>query len=133
MRMKEAPSNQVSGASGNLVAEVAKVLAAADRPRLSYLAKRLRRLRASDARPRAIMRQRKRDQRPGWLRDAVLAVMADADRPMHVGDVHAAVETRLGAMVSRISVNCCLSTGVGGHAPRFVRLAAGCYALAEAA
>lgn len=132
MPATQVPSNQDSGASGNLVSEVTKVLASVDRSRLSYVAKRLKRLRASDAKPRVIKRQRKRDRRPGWVRDAVLAVMADEARPMRVAAIHAAVEGRLGATVSKDSVNCCLSTGVGGRASRFVRVAKGCYALADA-
>lgn len=125
-------SNQGSGASGNLVAEVTKVLAAADRPRLSYLAKRLKRLRTSDAKPRAIKRQRKRDRRPGWVRDAVLAVLVEEARPMRAIEIHAAVEARLGEAVSKDSVNCCLSIGVGARVSRFVRVAKGCYASADA-
>lgn len=52
---------------------------------------------------------------------------------MGVAEIHAAVEARLGETVSKGSVNCCLSTGVGGHASRFVRVAKGCYVLADAA
>ena len=44
---------------------------------LSHLARKLARLRASDAPPRAITRQRRRARRPGWVQDAVVRVLAD--------------------------------------------------------
>jgi hypothetical protein len=50
---------------------------------------------------------------------------------MRVRDIHAAVEDLLGITVSVSSVNCCLSTNVKGHRPRFVRLGYGKYLLLE--
>jgi hypothetical protein len=131
MQATQVPSNQDSGASGNIVAEVTKVLGSVDRSRLSYVAKRLKRLRASDAQPRKIKSQRKRSRRPGWVLDAALRVFADQDGPMRVEQVHAAVEALLGETISKSSVNWCLSTGVGGHAAPFVRVARGRYVLAS--
>jgi hypothetical protein len=128
MRATQVPSNQ-SCAPGNLVAEVTKVLAAADRARLSYVAKQLNRLRASDAQPRAIKSQRQRDRRPGWVIDAVVRVLADEDRPMRSMHVRAAVESLLGRSVSKDSVDSCLSTGARGKEPRFERVSYGCYRL----
>lgn len=122
-------SNQHSGASGNLVAEVTKVLASADRSRLSYVAKQLKRLRASDAEPRAVKSQRRRDRRPGWVIDAVVRVLADEGRPMRSTHVRAAVESLLGHSVSKDSVDSCLSSGVRGKEPRFERVSYGCYRL----
>jgi hypothetical protein len=67
---------------------------------LSYVAKRLKRLRASDAPPREIKRQRQRDRRPGWVMDAVVRVLADEGGPMRLTHVHAAVERLLSQSVS---------------------------------
>jgi len=96
---------------------------------LSYVVKRLKRLRASDAQPRAIKSQRKRDRRPGWVMDAVVRVLADEGGPMRSTHVHAAVERLLGLTVSRDSVSWCLSSGVRGKEPRFERVSLGCYRL----
>jgi hypothetical protein len=100
MQATRVPSNQHSGASGNLVAEVTKVLASADQSRLRYVAKRLARLRRSDAPPRAIKSQRQRDRRPGWVIEAVARVLADEGKPMRSTHVRAAVEKMLGHSVS---------------------------------
>jgi hypothetical protein len=129
MQGTQVPSNQESSASGNLVAEVTKVLASVDRSQLSYVAKQLRRLRASDAQPRAIKSQRKRDRRPGWVMDAVVRVLADEGGPMRLTHVHAAVERSLGLAVSKYSVSWCLSSGVRGKEPRFERVSYGRYRL----
>ncbi len=129
MQATQVPSNQDSGAPGNIVTEVTKVLASADRPRLSYVAKRLKRLRASDAQPRAITSRRKRDRRPGWVMDAVVRVLADEGGPMRSTHVHAAVERLVGLTVSKDSVSWCLSSGVRGKEPRFERVSYGCYRL----
>ena len=129
MQATQVLSNQHSGASGNLVAEVTKVLASADRSRLSHVAKRLKQLRASDAQPRAIKSRRQRDRRPGWVTDAVIRVLADEGRPMRLTHVHAAVERLLSDSVSKDSVGWCLSSGAGGKEPRFERVSYGCYRL----
>jgi hypothetical protein len=131
MRATPVLSNQDSGASGNLVAEVTKVLASVDRSRLSYVAKRLRLLRASDARPRAIKSHRQRDRRPGWVLDAVREAMAGQAGPMRVAHVHAAVEASLGETVSANSVSWVLASHSAGPSPLFVRVARGRYVLAN--
>lgn len=128
MRATQVSSNQ-SCASDNLVAEVTKILASADSPRLGYLAKRLRQLRASDAQPRAIKSQRQRDRRPGWVMDAVVRVLADDGGTMRSMHVHAAVEQLLGVAVSQHSVSWCLASGVRRKEPRFERVSLGCYRL----
>lgn len=98
MQATQVPSNQTC-APGDLVAELTKVLASADSPRLSYVAKRLRKLRASDAPPRTIKSQRKRDRRPGWVTDIVIRVLVEGGKPMRATHVHAAVEKLLGRRV----------------------------------
>jgi hypothetical protein len=129
MQATQVLSNQHSGVSGKLVAEVTTVLASADRSRLSYVVKRLKGLRASDAPPRAIRSQRQRKRRPGWVTDVVVRVLIERDKPMRATHVHAAVETLLGHSVSKDSVDSCLSKGVRGKAPRFERVSSGYYRL----
>jgi hypothetical protein len=129
MQETRGPSNQHSGASGNLVADVTKVLASADQSRLRSVAKRLARLRRSDAPPRAIKSQRQRDRRPGWVIDAVVRVLADEGEPMRSTHVRAAVEAMLGHSVSKDSVDSCLSQGARGKEPRFERVSYGIYRL----
>jgi hypothetical protein len=130
MQATQVPSNQDSGGSGNIVTEVTKVLASADRSRMSYVAKRLKRLRASDAQPRAIKRQRQRDRRPGWITEVVVRALIEGGKPMRATHVHAAVERLLGHSVSKDSVDSCLSKGASGKEPRFERVSLGCYRLA---
>jgi hypothetical protein len=129
MQATQVLSNQDTGASGKLVAEVTKVLASVDRSRLSYIAKQLKRLRASDAQPRAIKSKRQRDRRPGWVIDAVVRVLADEGRPMRSTHVRASIESLLGHSVSKDSVDSCLSKGARGKQPRFERVSYGCYRL----
>lgn len=129
MQARGSYSNQLSGAARELVPEVTKVLASADHSRLSYLAKRLGKLRASEAPPREIKRQRQRDRRPGWVMDAVVRVLADEGGPMRLTHVHAAVEQLLSQSVSKDSVGWCLSSGARAKKPRFERVSYGCYRL----
>ena len=100
---------------------------------LSHLVRRLARLRASDAPPRAITSRRLRTRRPGWVRDAVVRVLADHGGPMRVVHIHAAIETLLAEPVSLDSVSWVLSSDVRGPAPLFSRVAPGRYVLASAA
>jgi hypothetical protein len=100
---------------------------------LSHLARKLARLRASDALPRAITTRRRRARRPGWVRDAVVRVLADHGGPIRVTHVHAEVEALLGGPVSSDSVSWVLFSDVRGPAPLFVRVAPGRYVLASAA
>lgn len=127
MQATQVLSNQDSGASGNLVSEVTKVLASVDRARLSYLAKGLKRLRASNAQPREIKSQRQRDRRPGWVTDVVVRVLIEEGEPMRATHVHAAVEKLLGHSVSKDSVGSCLSKGAQGKKRRFERVSYGRY------
>jgi hypothetical protein len=120
-------SNQDSGASGNLVSEVTKVLAATDHSRLSYVAQQLRRLRASDTQPRVVRSRRKRARRPGWVLEAVQTVMAEQARPMRAPQVHAAVEVLVGESVSINSISWVLSSHSVGSGALFVRVARGRY------
>jgi hypothetical protein len=129
MQATQVLSNQGPGASSNIVSEVTKVLASADRSRLSYVAKRLKRLRASDAQPRTITSRRQRDRRPGWVTDMVIRALVEGDEPMRATCVHAAVEKLLGHSVSKDSVDSCLSKGARGDKPRLERVSAGRYRL----
>jgi hypothetical protein len=124
--------NQDSGAIDKVVSELLAALAAQEaRSGLSYLAKKLAGLRASDAQPRAIMSRRQRPRRPGWVLDAVREVMADQAGPMRVAQVHAAVEALLGEAVSKDSVSWCLSAGAQRKERLFLRIARGRYVLAR--
>jgi hypothetical protein len=100
---------------------------------LGRLAEKLAALRASDALPRAITSRRRRARRPGWVRDAIVRVLADHGGPMRTTHIHTAVEALLGEPVSADSVSWVLSSNVRGPAPLFVRVARGRYILARAA
>lgn len=67
--------------------------------------------------------------RCGAIQDAVIRVLAEADDPMRVTEVHAAVERVLSMRVSKDSVNSCLSTRARGADPLFVRVKFGHYRL----
>lgn len=97
---------------------------------LARLARKLSGLRASDAPLRVVTSRRRRARRPGWVRDAVVRVLADHGGPMRVTSVHAAVEALLGEPVSSDSVSWALASDVRGPAPLFVRVARGRYVLA---
>jgi hypothetical protein len=125
--------NQDSGAIDKVVSELLAALAAQEaRSGLSRLAEKLAGLRARDAQPRAVTSRRLRPHRPGWVLDAVRAVMADQVGPMRVAHVHAAVEAALGEAVSANSVSWVLVSHSAGPSPLFVRVARGRYVLASA-
>jgi hypothetical protein len=65
----------------------------------------------------------------GEVQRAVIKVLAMADRPMRIAEVHRDVEDLLSISVSKDSVNSCLSAGAGGKDPRFVRTELGVYQL----
>ncbi len=69
----------------------------------------------------------------GVVQRAVIDVLAQAGRPMDVGEAHTTVEGLLGYPVSRDSVNSCLSTGARGARPNFERVGPGRYRLNRAA
>jgi hypothetical protein len=119
-------ANQDSGGIDKVVSELLAALAADEtRSGLSRLAKKLAGLRASDARPRVITSRRLRPRRPGWVLDAVRAVVADQAGPMRVRHIHAAVEAALGETVSANSVSWVLASQSAGLSPTFVRVARG--------
>lgn len=96
---------------------------------LARLVKKLAAVRASgEPRPRAVA-CRQRPRRPGWVLEAVVQVLADRGEPMRAKDIHAAVETSLGAPVAWSSVKASLAANVSGTSPRFVRMARGRYVL----
>jgi hypothetical protein len=124
--------NQDSGAIDKVVSELLAALAAQEaRSGLSRLAEKLAGLRASDAQPRAITSRRLRPRRPGWVLDAVRAVMVDQAGPMRAAHVHAAVEGSLGETVSANSVSWVLASHSAGPSPVFVRVARGRYVLTK--
>jgi hypothetical protein len=65
----------------------------------------------------------------GVVQRAVVKVLASAQRPLTVLETQAAVADLLGHLVSKGSINSCLSTGTLGHKPRFEQVARGCYRL----
>lgn len=133
MRPSGGYSNQDSGEIEKIVVELRAVLASEEfRAGLEVIARKLAVLRANGGRLRPIESRRMRRRRPGWILDAVLAVMTDQARPMRVSEVHAAVEAHLGETVSRDSVNWCLSARAGGPGSLFIRVARGRYVLASA-
>jgi hypothetical protein len=98
---------------------------------LSRLARKLAQVRGSDAPPRTITSRRRRAQRPGWVLDVVVQILADRAGPMRLMDIHAAIERQLGHSVSLESISWRLRMGSRGHDPRFVRVARGLYMLVE--
>jgi hypothetical protein len=134
MQARGSKSNQRPVPVEALIQEALAALADQEaRASLDRLAKKLARLRASGAPPRAIESRRKRARRPGWVHDAVVRVLADHGGPMRATQVHAAVEALLGEPVSADSVSWALAADVRGPAPTLVRVARGRYILADAA
>jgi hypothetical protein len=66
---------------------------------------------------------------PGEVRDAIVAVLSDGRRPMHVREIHEAVERRLGGAVPTSSVRSYLQLGTDAVQPLFSRVAHGQYKL----
>jgi hypothetical protein len=96
---------------------------------LGRLAKKLAAVRASGEPRRQPVGCRQRSRRPGWVLKAVVQVLGDRSEPMRAKDIHAAVETSLGAPVAWSSVKAALAANVSGTSPRFVRVARGRYVL----
>jgi hypothetical protein len=65
----------------------------------------------------------------GVVQRAIVKVLASADRPMRLRDIHSAVEDRLGQAVSKESVSWCLRRSRSGDELRFERVAFGSYRL----
>lgn len=97
---------------------------------LARLVKELAAVPASGAPRRQSVTCRQRPRRPGWVLKAVVQVLGDRGGPMRAKDIHAAVETSLGAPVAWTSVKAALAANVSGASPRFVRVARGRYVLA---
>jgi hypothetical protein len=97
---------------------------------LGRLAKKLAAVRAGSGPRRQPVSRRQRPRRPGWVLKAVVHVLADRGEPMHVKDIHSAVEALVGEPVPSPSVRGALAENVAGAA-RFVRVARGRYILAQ--
>lgn len=67
-------------------------------------------------------------RRPGEVRDAVGHALASAGGPLSVKEIHAAVETRLGASVAKSSVRSYLNLNTG-PTKQFRRVRRGVYQL----
>jgi hypothetical protein len=97
---------------------------------LGRLAEKLAAVRASGGPRRQPVSRRQRSRRPGWVIEAIVQVLADRREPMHVSDIHAAVEALVGEPVPPPSVKGALAKNVAGSPARFVRMARGRYILA---
>jgi hypothetical protein len=94
--------------------------------RLRDLKKRL--LREAAKKPRSAIQKK---PRPGEIQDAVIAVLGNSSpKPMRAKSILYAVEDLLGKSISRGTVDSCLSVGIKGAHPRFVRTKPGWYRLA---
>jgi hypothetical protein len=62
--------------------------------------------------------------------EAIVKVLTDRAEPMHVQDIHAAVEALVGEPVPSPSIRGALAKSVKGPSARFVRVAPGRYLLA---
>jgi hypothetical protein len=98
---------------------------------LGRLAEKLAAVRASGKPRRQPVSRRQRSRRPGWVLRAIVQVLADQGEPMHVKDIHAAVEALVGEPVPPPSVKGALAKNVAGSSARFVRVARGRYILAS--
>lgn len=68
-------------------------------------------------------------RRIGEISNAISEVLADAAGPLHVAEIHGAVERLLGSSVNYRSVKACLSDGATRLRPRFQRVSYGRYKL----
>jgi len=98
--------------------------------KLKALSEALAKLKRSNAKPRQIKSQRKRAHRPGWVTKAVVEVMVEQAKPLHVVEVHQLVEHHVGEPVSISSVNDVLAARSSGPEQLFVRIARGRYVIA---
>jgi hypothetical protein len=88
-------------------------------------------VRRSAARPRDRTRDGK--LKYGTVLDAVLAVMAEADRPLRYIEIHARVEMLMGMSVPKTSVKHLLHMEKRRKTHRIVRVGDGVYCLAQEA
>ena len=98
---------------------------------LSHLAKKLAAVRANGGPRRRPVSCRQRSRRPGWVLEAIIQVLADRGEPMHVNDIHAAVEALVGEPVPSPSLKGALAKNAASSSVRFVRVARGRHTLAR--
>lgn len=96
--------------------------------RLQGLAERLERLAASDAMPQPTVCAYQRN-RPGFVVQAVMRVLDQAEGPMRPQEIHEALGPALQAKVSYRGIVKCLAEQVQGSQPRVERTARGLYRL----
>jgi len=96
--------------------------------RLRRLSEELDRLAASPGQPRPSGRP-DRKLRNGLVPRTIQRVLTEADGPIRVLDIYAAVEDRLGMSVPKSSVYVWLSQNAKGPRPQVVRLGHGRYQL----
>lgn len=99
------------------------------RARLSKLVAKLSATRKRGDARRETKPQRVRSRRPGWVQTAVLTVLAERGEPMHVSEIHAAVEALIGEPISKSSVKGVLSDNARAQSS-IVRVSTGVYRLA---
>lgn len=97
---------------------------------LGRLVEKLAAVRGSGKPRRRPLSRRQRPRRPGWVLEAIVQVLADRGEPMHVKDIHAAVEALVGEPVPPPSVKGGPAKNVAGSSRRFVREGRGRYVLA---
>ena len=61
--------------------------------------------------------------------ETVTLVLEHADRPMHVSEIHATAEERLGGTLLRTSVKAALAAGSAKDPPHFKRVRHGLYSM----
>jgi hypothetical protein len=125
-RTKTPPSGGVFGSTAEvpLVGALSKDGIAARLSRLNALREKL--LREAVRHPR---QSASPPRRIGEIAKTIVKVLAEATEPMHVAEIHHAVERSLDRSVNPRSVKSCLSDGALRSKPRFERTAYGCYRL----
>ncbi len=93
--------------------------------RLEKLSAMLAKIEASGAAPRPSRFAAKR--RAGLLTRIIEQVLAEAEGPMRMHEIHAAAEELIGQPVPRSTVKNCLANNCKGEKARFVRLERGRY------
>jgi hypothetical protein len=98
---------------------------------LDCLAEKLAAVRASGQPRRRSVSRRQRPRRPGWVLETIVQVLTGRGEPMHVKDIHAAVEALVGEPVPPSSVKGGLAKNVEGSSARSVRVGRGRYIPAQ--
>jgi hypothetical protein len=91
------------------------------------LSAKLAQVAASGATPRPSSFERKRQG--GVLTEGIRKVLASAQEPMRMCEIHAAVEVLLGEPVPRSTIKNCLANNCQGVRARFERVGRGRYRL----